>query len=151
MILDHLSNASLYRGIGPRFARGLDWLRAFDPKTPTGRIAIEGDDLYAMIQAYETKPAAEKPFESHRVYADVQYVVAGDELMQYALVKELTKVTMPYDAKKDAALYADPARATDLVLRTGMFAIFWPEDGHKPGCALAAPAKVQKVVLKVRL
>jgi YhcH/YjgK/YiaL family protein len=151
MILDLLDNAQLYRGLGSRFAHGLDWLRAFDPKTPVGRIAIEGDDLYAMIQAYDTKPAHEKKFESHRTYADIQFVVSGQEIMGYCPLPNLAVVTQPYEAKGDCALYADPKRATDLVLSPGMFAIFWPEDGHKPGCALGPASRVQKVVLKVRL
>lgn len=151
MILDLLANAPLYRGLGPRFARGLDWLRAFDPNTPPSRIAIEGDDLYAMVQAYDTKPAAEKKFESHRTYADIQFIVSGQEIMAWAPVADLKVVTQPYEAKGDCALYADPKRATDIALGPNMFAIFWPEDGHKPGCAFGAPSRVQKVVLKVRL
>lgn len=151
MILDHLDRASLYRNLGPRFARGLDWLRAFDPKTPPGRLAIEGDDLYAMVQTYDTQPAARKSFETHRAFADIQYLASGEETIGFAPLSELKAVTQPYDAAKDCALYADPKCVTNLVMGPGMFAIFWPDDGHKPGCTLGALAQVQKVVLKVRL
>ncbi len=151
MILDHLAHAALDRHLPPRFARGLDWLRAFDPQTPPGRLAIEGDDLYAIVQAYDTKPSAEKPFETHRAYADIQYVVEGWEVIGFAPLAAIQEILRPYDTKTDCALHADPPRSSDLLLGPGMFAIFWPTDGHKPGCALGAPSRVVKVVLKVRL
>lgn len=151
MILDHLDHAVLYRHLPPRFVRGLDWLRAFDPRTPVGRHEIDGDNLYAMVQAYDTKPAGEKKFETHRAYADVQYVVSGRERIGFAPLDEIKETVQPYDAQTDCALHADPQHSSDLFLGPGMFAIFWPTDGHKPGCACAAPARVVKVVLKVRL
>jgi YhcH/YjgK/YiaL family protein len=38
-----------------------------------------------------------------------------------------------------------------LQLTPGSFALFYPEDAHKPNCAWDAPERVRKVVVKVRL
>jgi biofilm protein TabA len=150
MILDTLSEAPAYRHLGPRFAAGLDWLTRFSPATLDGRIDIEGADVYALVQSYDTVPVAEKKFESHRAYADIQYVAAGAEVIHYAPTARLQPVTA-YDPQKDFLLYLDPPASTPLHLAAGSFAIFLPHDGHKPGCSNGAQCPIKKVVIKVRL
>ena len=36
-----------------------------------------------------------------------------------------------------------------MVLSEGDFVVFWPGEVHKPLCAVGAPAKVRKVVVKM--
>lgn len=150
MILDTLSQSALYRQLGPRFAAGLNWLEKFSDATADGRYDIDGDDVFALVQSYDTLPAAEKKYESHRVYADIQYMARGTELIYYAPIAGLQPVTA-YDEVKDFMLYADPAAATPLLLERGSFAIFYAQDGHKPGCVHRAAERIKKVVVKVRL
>lgn len=150
MVIDTLTHAGLYHSLGPGFAAGLEWLRTFQPATSDGRYDIKGDDVFALVQSYDTVPAAEKKYESHRVYADIQYVASGVEIIHYAPVDDLQSVTA-YDGLKDFLLYADPASATPLHLPPGSFAIFHPQDGHKPGCVNGAPCHMKKVVIKVRV
>jgi YhcH/YjgK/YiaL family protein len=149
MIYDSLSNASVYRTLGPRFAQAFDFLAQFKVGTPDGRVSLEGDNVYALIQSNRTAPAADKPFESHQLYADVQFVAAGEEIIGTAPLDRLT-VTKPYSAAIDAALYSGPDD-TPLRLRAGDFCVLWPQDGHKPGCQWNEPMLVKKVVVKVRL
>ena len=149
MIYDSLANASLYRNLGPRFAQAFDFLAEFKVSTPDGRISLDGDNLYALVQSNQTAPAAGKPFESHRQYADVQFVAAGEEIIGTATLDRL-QVTTAYSAANDAALYAGPDD-TPLRLRAGDFCVLWPQDGHKPGCQWRASTLVKKVVIKVRL
>ena len=47
-----------------------------------------------------SQTGAENRFEIHRIYADVQYVVSGTEIMQTARMKDLTPLT-EYDPKGD--------------------------------------------------
>jgi YhcH/YjgK/YiaL family protein len=150
MIIDTLAHASHYRHLGPAIERGLAWLQTFDLQTPDGRYDIDGDALFALVQSYETVPATERQFESHRSHLDIQFVAAGAEAILYAPTRDLAATTS-YDAAKDYMLYADPVRATSLRLAPGSFAIFFPQDGHKPGCVDGAQARIKKVVLKARV
>lgn len=148
MILDTLANAPLYRPLGPRIDRGLAWLADFSDKTPDGRYDIDSDNLFALVQSYLTVPAEQKKFESHRRYLDIQFIAAGSESIHYAPLGSLCPAT-DYDAVKDFSLYTEPVAATALHLSPGSFAIFFPADGHKPGCSTSAhPAQVKKVVIK---
>jgi YhcH/YjgK/YiaL family protein len=150
MILDLLVHANSYDKLGSGFAAGLAWLAKFDPQTADGRYEIDGDNVYALVQSYDTAAPSEKKYESHRVYADIQYVAAGSELILYAPTAQLQAATA-YDGTKDFLLYADPASTTPLLLGPGRFAVFLPQDGHKPGCIDGAACRMKKVVIKVRV
>jgi biofilm protein TabA len=150
MILDSLSRAAAYRSLGPRLAAGLDYLADFDPDTPVGRHLIDGEDLFAVVQEYDTAPATEKRFESHLRYIDIQYLVSGRERMLHAPADTL-EVETPYNDEKDVAFYRDPAASSSFLVLPGQYAIFFPADGHKPGCMAGGREAVRKVVLKVRV
>jgi biofilm protein TabA len=149
MIFDILSNLSSYSALGPRFARALEYLGQFDSKSADGRVAIEGDDIFALVQSYTPSPAGTRPFEAHRIYADVQFVAAGSEVIQYSPLGRLRE-TAAYSASKDVAFF-DGSDDFPLFMSPGCFAILLPADGHKPGCLWQRPELVKKVVVKVRL
>ena len=49
---------------------------------PEAKIEILGRDLFVRAAEYLPKPANEKKFESHQVYADLQGAVKGREIMR---------------------------------------------------------------------
>ena len=98
----------------------------------------------------QTEPAPARRFEAHKRYIDIQYLAAGTEVIEHARTGELRPAD-PFDTTKDLGFFQEPAAATRLHLEPGMFAIFFPEDAHKPCCAAGAPASVRKVVLKVEV
>lgn len=150
MIFDSIHNREIYRRVGPRIGAGLDYLAAFDAATPDGRYELRGEDLFALVQSYDTAPGAEKRFESHARYVDLQFVAAGRERILHAPVHSLT-VETPYDEEQDVAFYAEPPASSSLLLTAGHFVILHPHDGHKPGCMAGGREAVKKVVVKALL
>ena len=150
MILDTISQLHLYKTLSLRLACGLEYLRTFSPSTPVGKYPLDDDKVYALVQSYSTSPAIQNKFESHRNYLDIQYVARGEEIIQYLPLAQLI-VETPYNSEKDCALYKDPTHSTPLLLLSGSFAIFYPEDGHKPRCLVTHSRPVKKVVIKVQL
>ncbi len=53
--------------------------------------------------------------------------------------------------EKDIYFYDNAAEGIKLTVKKGMFAIFMPQDGHKPGCMLTVPEPIRKAVVKVRV
>jgi biofilm protein TabA len=149
MILDTRENTHLYESLSQNMATALKWMQEEDInslKAPQV-IEIDGDRVFAQIQAYDTVDSAEQRLESHRNYADIQYVQSGKEAILWAPIETLT-VTEQYDPEKDIMFYAD-APATELKLLPGYFAIFFPRDGHKPRCLLDRKEPIGKIVVKV--
>lgn len=149
MIVDRLEHADLYGGLAPRIVAALQWLRTTDLEAlPAGKVTIDGEHLFAVVQEYQTKPREEGFWEAHRRYIDVQYVVHGHELMGYAPLRSL-HVTQPYDPEKEMLKAAGPG---DFIGNpAGTVFILWPHDAHMPGIAEGAPVGVKKIVVKVEV
>lgn len=150
MILTTLADSAPYEVLGPRIAAGLRWLRSMDPAVPDGRHPIDGDDVFALVQTYDTVPGTEKRLETHVRHVDLQYLVEGQERILHAPAAALA-VETPYDEAGDITFYADPPFASSLLMRPGDLAAFYPGDAHKPGCMAGARHTVRKVVVKVRI
>ncbi len=151
MIVNALKNAAQYESIHPRFAKAFAFLRQHDfTSMEPCRIEIDGTDLYALVQSYNTMNAAEKKWETHRNYVDIQYVAFGTEIMGWAPEDSLEPAG-DYNPEKDVRFYQDGAPFTPVRLEAGTFAILLPEDIHKPGCAAGMSEPVIKVVVKVRI
>jgi YhcH/YjgK/YiaL family protein len=151
MILDQLSASAAYESLHPLFPQAFAYLRAFDVKTEDGKYELQGQDLVAIVQRYQTAPSADKLWEAHQVYGDIQVVYQGLENCGHADQPTLV-VTKPYISEKDVEKYAAPSSPTALLtLGHGNFAIFHPQDGHQPGVQIGAPGEILKVVIKFRL
>ncbi len=151
MILDTLEQSTAYEAISPRFAPAFNFLRQMSDRFPVGRHPIDGDDVYAMVQSFATTDVTTRNYEAHRHYIDIQYLISGRETIYWAPLPKLTEVLMPYDAAKDAALFGLVPEGVPIAVRPGQFAIFFPEDGHIPGCIHETPCELYKVVVKVRI
>jgi YhcH/YjgK/YiaL family protein len=150
MIIDSLENASCYYGLGERFERALRYLAETDLKSlAPERHDIDGDDVYVMVQEYATKSWEEGVWESHREYADIQYVVTGAEFIGFAPVESLDQKA-EYDEEKDFVKL--DGKGTFFAVTPGTFMLFLPQDGHMPGMTIGpSGGKVRKAVVKVRL
>ncbi len=150
MLVSSLSTADKNDYLSARMKAAYAFLSNSDlANLPLGRVDIEGDEVFANVQEYNTVPSADKQMEAHRRYYDVQFVVEGEELLQYAPLEGL-KEASPFDEASDFGLYETPATCSDVVLHAGDLAILAPEDAHKPGCTLGANAcHVRKIVVKV--
>ena len=151
MILDLLTNAPMYTRLHPLFEAAFNYLHSFDQNTPDGKYEIMGTDLIAIVERYATKTSPEKEWEAHEVYGDIQVVMQGQEKCGHAERSNLS-VSKPYNRDKDVEKYSAPSvDSSALILKPGMFAIFYPHDAHQPSVKIHAPESVLKVVLKFRL
>jgi YhcH/YjgK/YiaL family protein len=148
MIIDQLENAALYYGLGERMATALRYLQQADPATlQPGRYEVDGTNVHAMVQHYDTKPREKGRWEAHRRYFDIQFLAEGTELMGFANIRQVT--LGDYDEVKDfQALQAD---GEFVLMRPGTFVILAPHDAHMPGLAVAEPRPARKIVMKVRV
>ena len=116
---------------------------------PDGRVEIDGDRVFALVQRYETTMGAAPKFECHRKYIDVQFIVSGEEVIGWVPLERMT-ITEAYNADKDICFgTATKGTWTPLYLRAGQLAVLWPEDGHAPKLASGASSPVMKIVAKV--
>lgn len=146
VVVDNLVNADRYYDRHPGFRAAFEFLRTqkLDSLT-TGRLAIDGERLYAIVSRDKGRGKAAAKLEAHRKYIDIQYVIAGDEVIGVRPAADCRDIAVAYDATRDIGFFADPP-VKWVALPPGTFAIFFPEDAHAP---LAGEGGLRKVVVKI--
>ncbi|MBS0028978.1 YhcH/YjgK/YiaL family protein [Chitinophaga sp. 22321] len=148
MILDTLQNAHLYYRLGVKFIKAFEYLAQTDlAGLEKGKYEIDGTNIFAIVNEYDTVDAATEQMESHKKYIDVQYIVSGSELIGHDFLQDQTP-SKAYDETADYQLFAGhPVFFSRL--EKGMFAIFFPGDLHMPNIQVSTPMPVKKVVIKI--
>lgn len=148
MIIDLLTNASRYYKLGPHFEKAFNYLRDTDlSKVEKGKYEIDGTTIFAIVNEYDTVAVVGEQLEGHKKYIDVQYIVAGEELIGHHWWQGQAP-SKAYDSDADFWLFGE-APLFFSRLQMGQFAIFWPEDLHMPNLKVEAPGRVKKVVIKI--
>lgn len=116
---------------------------------PLGKQELTKNGTYASVSEYLTRH--EGDFETHRNYIDVQIVVSGNEIIYVAPADELGDVTIAYNEQKDIAFFAEPKQSTAIQMKSGVYALFFPSDGHKPSMSVNSDheEQVKKIVIKI--
>lgn len=127
----------------------LRFLRDEAAALPDGRHEFP-DGMYAEVKRYRPSPAAQRLFESHERYADVQCVLEGEEAI-FVLPAMGLEAKENLLAEKDIIFYREPPDADGLrsmIMAPGKFLLLLPEDGHKPEC-LTRVAEGRKAIFKI--
>ena len=149
MIADTLNNATIYKKLGKHFETAFDFLQQADLNSiPMGKYAIDGDDVYMVLSEYTTKLLSNARWEAHRVYADIQMLLAGEEKIGYAPLTEM-RIKEDYNPEKDILFLT--GCGDYITVSPGVFAVFFPQDAHQPGVAIGEQRQVKKLVVKVRV
>lgn len=151
MIVDNIKNIAQYKAL-PELAQVVEYLECHDLRDlPVGTTHIDGDNLYVMIQNPTLKRVEDARPEAHELYADLQLIIEGEEIMGYAPIKDLGEPTENPEGK-DICFYDGKGGAafSQIVFKAGDFAVFYPQDGHAP-CISNGAEKDIKAVFKIRL
>lgn len=142
--------------LADKIKAGLEYLIGLNSNFLSGKpagyaekVEICGEEVYAIHQVNNTKPASLARFEAHRKYIDLQYIWEGEEIISVTSPDNL-KAIIPYDEQKDIVFY-EYFRSSFLIMKPGMLAIFYPCDAHAPGIAFKKQQLVSKTVVKVRV
>ena len=150
MIYDHLEKLYDYSAVS-NISKITDFLQNDSLSSlPLGKHQIEGEHLFVVIDEYETVDSEQKNYEGHRQYIDLQLVIKGEEIIKHCPVR-LLKSIQSYNAKRDVEFFSDQRHCLDLPMNKDHFAVFMPQDGHKPGCLTSSSSPVRKAVFKIRI
>jgi biofilm protein TabA len=150
MIVSDLKQMERQLPMSSPLKKAIDFLSRSDVQNlPDGRVEIDGQRVFALVQRYETIATDAPRFEYHRKFIDVQFIVTGTEIIGWVPTERM-RVTEPYDADKDIAFgTVQQTQWTPVLLQAGQAAVFYPEDGHAPKLAAGTSSKVAKIVIKI--
>ncbi|MDD2762782.1 MAG: YhcH/YjgK/YiaL family protein [Opitutaceae bacterium] len=151
MILGKLDQLTTQAGLGthPVWREAFAWIEQHAANRPPGIYELRQKRMYVNLHGYATKPRADCRYECHDVYVDLQYCIAGGEIIEWHPRADLVAKDA-YDAAKDVVHFHPPDRPAAVIRMTpDSAAIFYPNDGHMPKIADGINQAVTKVVIKL--
>ena len=146
MVVDKLENFEKYVSLNPLFADVAAFFKATDLNAhELGKMTLKEDELTVNFALAKPKTKEEAKLETHNNFIDIQIPLSGVELMGYTPRTDLPEEE--YDPAKDRTFYKGLAQDY-LTIKPGMFALFFPQDGHAPG---VTSSEIKKLIVKVRV
>lgn len=149
MIYDKLSNLKAYLGFCKNLDTALNYLASHDLNSlPMGKTVVDGENVFLTVMEASAAPAAEKNFEIHKNYMDIQIDLIGTEIIEIGDVSSMQ--TESYQEETDFGT----VRCKTLVSCTmgvGSFIICMAGEPHKPGVAAEEDIFLKKCVVKVHI
>ena len=144
-----LSNQDLFF-VPPAILSALEYLRNCEfKKLENKTYPIDGENIFMIIDEYETKAVADKKAEQHRDYIDIHYVISGEENIGVGFENSGNEMFDPYNAAKERTAYGKIVDEVNILLKSGYFAVFFPSDIHRPGLHCDGTHKVRKAFIKL--
>lgn len=149
MIIDSIKNADRYYSVHPSFEAAFKALAAIGEETENGRITVDGDNVFINLSEYTNKSVDECPFEAHKKYIDIQFVVWGREFIDICPSDALNAYDDRLDTD-DIAFYKSSEAYSRADLTEGTFTVIFPGEAHRPCVAPDGKGvKVRKAVAKI--
>lgn len=140
MIYDNIMNSDIYSNYSV-FMEAFKFIIDAEDKI-CGKYNIS-DEICATIMEINTSNCEDNIAEGHKKYIDIQFVLSGIEIMGFS--QQVLNIITPYDSEKDILIVQ--SNLNFVTLKKGDFAIFFPNDYHKPG--LGSGECVKKIVIKI--
>lgn len=146
MIVDVLENKELYYGVHKNMKPAFEFIeKAVKENLEVGRYEIDGKNLFALVQEYDSKTEAK--WEYHRKYIDIQFIVSGKEIITWDNIRNVPD-GVEYNEEKDIAKF-DMDGGTDVIMEAGYYNILYPQDLHQPGRVFDKVEPIKKIVVKI--
>ena len=152
MIIGMIKDAARYESLNNRIAEALKWLQTVNMDAlQEGKNPIRGEDIFCSVNFYDTAEADTRPWEGHRKYIDIHFIIKGEEIIGISAIDAL-RIKKDYDAQTDFIEFEGAAQQ-HILLKEGMFLIAFPEDIHKTALQVISgkPCAVKKGIIKVLL
>lgn len=100
-----------------------------------GKIDLIPGKLFCLLQEMDSVPFAASRPESHRQFIDIQYLISGHERIGVSRVESARHTVVDdHTPQQDIMFWQVKEEEIQLELTPGMFAIFFPQDIHRPCC-----------------
>jgi len=151
MLLSSISVPSRWQPLisSPMLRESLRWISENADSAAAGIHELGRPGWYVNVHGCATQARDLCTWENHPETIDVQYLIEGAEGIDVTAVEDLGEPTS-FKAESDTQKFAAiSAPSTQVVLRPGDFAIFFPGEAHRPKVATGSPLAIRKLVVKI--
>ncbi len=121
---------------------------AIAQENPEGKYPLSDERIFVMVSSTATEATEDRAAEIHKKYIDIQILLQGEERFGYS--NQLDASFKAIDNLDNDVLFIDHVDHENFVdLSVGDFVVFYPEQIHRPQCAVNSPMPIKKAVIKV--
>ena len=151
MILGHISQPNPCR-LPRAIEKALDFLRTTDfTALAPGVVDIDGRNIFAQVLDLTTQTWDENRPEVHRRYLDIQFLAWGEEKIGVAIDTGNNEISESLLEQRDIIFYHGSENESFIEMTPGSYAIFFPQDVHRPACIKNKASAIRKIVVKVAI
>ena len=151
MILGHISQPNPCR-LPQAIEKALDFLRTTDfTALAPGVVNIDGRNIFAQVLDLTTQTWDENRPEVHRRYLDIQFLAWGEEKIGVAIDTGNNEISESLLEQRDIIFYHGSENESFIEMTPGTYAIFFPQDVHRPACIKNKASAIRKIVVKVAI
>ena len=151
MIFGHIAQPNPCR-LPAAIERALDFLRSTDFRNlEPGVVEIDGKNIFAQVIDLTTRDVAENRPEVHRRYLDIQFLAWGEEKIGIAIDTGNNQISESLLEQRDIIFYQDSEHESFIEMIPVSYAIFFPQDVHRPACHKTVATAIRKIVVKVAI
>lgn len=137
-----------YSSLRPAIVKCLETISDTDfTAMSDGKYDIDGDNIFLKLMTYQTRRRNDTP-EGHEKYIDVQYMISGEEYVDYGFVDEMQEIVECHKTE-DYTLYRGPTNRVKMT--EGTFIVLYPEDVHACCISVNRTVSVRKAVFKIKI
>jgi YhcH/YjgK/YiaL family protein len=153
MIYGNINNLEFIENVYAKpLVKAINYLKNTDFNSlQPGKYEIEGTEIFANVMDTYTAVKSEIRPEVHCKYVDVQFLVEGKEIIGFAKETNKNKVSEDLLDEKDIKFYENVENEIELIMNPGNFAVFFPDDVHRPNCSHEGKQNIKKVVVKIHV
>lgn len=130
--------------------KALHFLRTTDfSQLSPGVVEIEGQTIFAQIIDLTTREQKENRPEVHRRFLDIQFLALGEEKIGVAIDTGRNEISETLLEQRDIIFYHHSENEYFINMIPGSYAIFFPQDVHRPACNKNNATPIRKIVVKV--
>ena len=149
MIFGHISQPNPCR-LPAAIETALDFLRTTDfSQLSPGVVEIDGKTIFAQVIDLTTREHHENRPEVHRRYLDIQFLAWGEEKIGIAIDTGNNQISESLLEQRDIIFYHASENESFIEMTPGSYAIFFPQDVHRPACIKNKETAIRKIVVKV--
>ena len=151
MIFGHISQPNPCR-LPQAIETALNFLRSTDfSALEPGVVEIDGRNIFAQVLDLTTREPHENRPEVHRRYLDIQFLAWGEEKIGIAIDTGNNQTSESLLEQRDIIFYHASEHESFIEMIPGSYAIFFPQDVHRPACHKTVATAIRKIVVKVAI
>lgn len=150
MIIDTMKHCEQYYVLGDKFKKAFEWLKENDTnEMPEGNYEIDGQNIFALVQEYDTIDMDDCWLETHVDYIDLHYMGKGTEWFGFNFIERVGEPVTEYGIEEDDLLYRKECQF--FLIQEDDFVICFPHDVHMPRKRPVVTTHVRKVCIKIKV